>query len=701
MINHDETTTQFDQMYVLWQKLTYELTSIFDVHGVYAAIAYEIAQYTHTMVITAVGDSQQQYYDVWICDGQGRMQQARWKSQKASFDALIESGEVQQTEKFSRPAAELINSELWQLPRREILSIPLPFPGGNNPMTLTAPGILCLIDPDDTCCLNTTNLKLLATNLTTYLDRAYLRRQVDRQNVEFAVVSDINYALTSKLSLQNIFNQLMLPVRRTLNVQSVSIGLIEQATGDIVFVDILLGPLFKDLPPIRLKKGQGIAGWVADNRQSLIINDVYADKRFFARVDSQSGFQTRSMICIPLQVEERMIGVLQAINKEEGVFTENDLRLLQAIAGPLAAAIENAHLHDDVIAEKRRIETIFASMSEGLLTVNADGYITQANDALLTLLHWQEISHIIGQPAHEVIRLKTGSLSDFMWQVLEAEGEYPQLAGDVYQGDSESEYVPVLISGAPIKTEEGQVSEIIFVFSDLRQIREVERMRDDFFQGIVHELRTPLATILMYARLLREGKAQEREKADRFLGVIERESDRLQKMVRQMLRLAKLEARELQRSSEPVGLNPIFEEMLPPLADQATEKGLVFRQRIQTDLPAVMGDQETLYLIFKNLVDNAIKFTLSGMVRVDAWAENGHVLVKVQDEGIGIPPQAIPNLFKRFYRTQTAVERGIAGTGLGLYMVKECVENYNGTISISSVEGKGTTFTVRLPAMEP
>jgi two-component system phosphate regulon sensor histidine kinase PhoR len=232
----------------------------------------------------------------------------------------------------------------------------------------------------------------------------------------------------------------------------------------------------------------------------------------------------------------------------------------------------------------------------------------------------------------------------------------------------------------------------------LRQIREVERMRDDFFTNIIHELRTPLATILMYARLLREGKAQEDvAKADRFLGVIERESDRLQRMVRQMLQLAKLEAREIQRSSGPVDLRRLFEEMLPPLADRATEKGLAFNHRVQSDLPEVVGNEETLYMIFKNLVENAIKFTLSGTVRFDARRVNGQIRVEISDEGIGIPAQAMPNLFKRFYRTQTAVERGIAGTGLGLYMVKEGVEKHNGRIEWSSAEGKGTTFTIFLP----
>ncbi|MCB8920636.1 MAG: GAF domain-containing protein [Ardenticatenaceae bacterium] len=696
------TQSQLDQLYALWRKLTYELTGIFDAHGVCAIVAGEIAAHTRTRTVVGVQDPQHKYFDVWICDAKGILTQTRWSNKKASFAPLIEAGKALRTPKFSRPPDELINSELWQLPQKAIHSVPLPFSGGDNPMTNTPPGVLCLLDPEDDCCLTLESLEPLAINVTTFLDRAYMRLQLDRQTIEFDVVSDINYALTSKLSLQNIFSQLMDQVRRTINVESVSMGLIDPTTGDIEFEAVLMGPLFKDLPPVRLRKGQGIAGWVAERGEVVVINDVYADERFYVQVDRQSGFQTRSMICVPLKVEERMIGVLQAINKQEGQFSQHDLSLLQAITGPLAAAIENANLHNDVIAEKRRVETILGSMAEGLLTVTAQGVITQANEAVLTLLTlpYETVDVLVGQPVADVVRLRKMDLRPFLSRILTAEDEYPQLAADLLTHDGSGEYVPVLLSGAPIPGDDGVVHELILMLSDLRQIREVERMRDDFFHGIVHELRTPLATILMYARMLRGGKASNQEKADRFLGVIERESDRLQKMVRQMLQLAKQEARELQRSSELVALNPIFEEMMPPLTDRALEKGLLFRQKIQPDLPMVLGNQETYYLIFKNLVDNAIKFTLSGTVSVTVQEENGRIMARIKDQGIGIPRQALPNLFKRFYRTQTAVERGIAGTGLGLYMVKESVENFNGQISVESEEGVGTTFIVSLPTAE-
>ena len=130
------------------------------------------------------------------------------------------------------------------------------------------------------------------------------------------------------------------------------------------------------------------------------------------------------------------------------------------------------------------------------------------------------------------------------------------------------------------------------------------------------------------------------------------------------------------------------------------QKGLLFRQRIEAELPPVMGQADVYHMVLKNLVDNAIKFTPSGSVQLAARRENGAVVIEVTDEGIGIPAEAMSNLFKRFYRTQTAVERGIAGTGLGLYMVKENLRNYNGQIVVQSTLGKGTTFTVRLPVAQ-
>ncbi len=687
------TPTQIS-LYPLWQRLNEELSSTFDAHGVCAAIATEVAQFSGTTTVVGISNPLMTYFDVWIARPNGRLEQIRWENKKSSFPGMLAYNAAASLTKLSQPASEVIQSELWRLAHDSILFLPLPL----DHHAYTAPTLLCLVDATPLCPITLENIQDLGRHVTVYLDRAALRHRSDRQEIEFATIYDITYSLTSTLDLNSIIAQLADPVRRSLDVESLSIGMIEPASGDILFVSQLMGPLFQSLPPIRLKPGQGIGGWVAQNAEPVIVNNVYTDTRFFSQSDRDSGFHTHSILCVPLVVETRVIGIVEAINKLHGNFTDHDLRLLRMVSAPLAVAIENARLHANVLAEERRVKAIFESMAEGMLTVNADGRITAANDSLLTLLH-KEMNQIVGKQADQVIHVDNRQgFATLMEQVLQAEDDYPQLVCNVTLSGNGRSQVPVLISGAPILNDDDKVYEMIFVFSDLSQIREVERMRDDFFHGVVHELRTPLATILMYARLLREGRAKDDQaKADRFLGVIERESDRLQMMVRQMLQLAKLEASQIQRSAEPVNLNRLFDQLLPPMADQATEKGLTFIQRVQADLPPIHGVEETLYLIFKNLVENAIKFTLNGTVRIEGQVDGQMIQVRVKDAGIGIPKEAVPNLFRRFYRAQSAVERGIAGTGLGLHMVKEGVEKHGGTIEVQSAEGEGTTFTVRLP----
>jgi len=685
------TLQRSDSQPELMLRFTSQLGHLLDAHGICETIAAEIGQETQVTTVVAFYNQFKSLYDVWVYRPGEKIEQTYWQFVETTIAKLANAGIPLYLDKFDIPAQEQIRSELWHLPHDGILGVTLPLPENE----FTPRGMLCLIDPPAGSLISEDNLKLLATHLTVFLDRAVLYQKSLQQETEFTIVSELANTLTATLDLQEIYSLIRDSIRKTLSVESISIGLVDADAEELIFVNSLMGPLFRELPPIRLKLGQGIAGSVAQTGEPVIVNNAYADNRFFTQVDRISGFRTNSLLCVPLRVEQKVIGVLEAVNKRGGRFNKQDLRLLNALSGPLAVAIENAILHNDVVSEKRRIETMFASMSEGILTVNRAGWITATNDALNTILQ-KEAAGILHQPAETVIRSKQGNFADFMNLVFRQEEGYPQLACDLIQPNGGT--VPVLISGAAIREEEGQISEAVFVFSDLREIREVERMRDDFFHNIIHELRTPLATILMYARLLREGKAKEDpEKGERFLGVIVRESDRLQRMVRQMLQLSKLEAQEFQRSSEPIQLQLLFEELLPPLADRATEKGLIFIQDVNQQLPAIIGHEETLYTIFKNLVENAIKFTLVGTIKIIVTANEDMVTVKISDTGIGIPSEAFSNLFKRFYRAATAVERGIAGTGLGLYMVHEGVEKHRGKIEVESQVDKGTIVTVRFP----
>jgi signal transduction histidine kinase len=206
----------------------------------------------------------------------------------------------------------------------------------------------------------------------------------------------------------------------------------------------------------------------------------------------------------------------------------------------------------------------------------------------------------------------------------------------------------------------------------------------------------------MYARLLREGRDHnDPEKRTRWLSVVEQESDRLQAMVRQMLAIAKREVDHQSGQITLIELGPLLEKLVVTQNALARSRGLEIVSHIEPDLPNIVGDLEDIYSIFKNLLDNAIKFSTGGTVEVSAQVEQSNqIVVRVRDEGIGIAQEAMPNLFKRFYRAQSAVEKGIAGTGLGLYMVQDIARQHGGSIDVDSIEGKGTTFAVRLPVAE-
>lgn len=678
-------------LFAFWQGILGDLLDVFDLHYVCAGFSSHAAKHLEGHVLVALADGDGQFYNVWISGPDGSIVQERWPASDAGFEDLLIGDRPLFLDKLERPASEVISSRLWLHTRRKLFVIPIT--GGDRVYSPHPPTILVFIDPPQSALSDLPMLEQIGSLFHVFLDRATLRESADRHAVEFAVISDINQALSATLNVQEIYQPLTGPIRQTLNVETLSIGLVEPVTGDILFVENLMGPMFERLPPVRLSRGQGIAGWVVEHKEPVTINNAYSDKRFFSDVDRSSGFRTRSMICIPLTVDDRAIGVLQAINRLTGEFTEHDLQLIQAMGGPLAAAIENANLHRELLVESQRIETLLEQIDIGSVTINRDGVISRANSAFNVLLG-EGSENSVGSLLGERLRTRQGELDSLVSQVFNSTGDL-LLAADIVRVDGRE--VPVVVSGTAIGADMGDADEAILIFSDATQIREVERMRDDLFQAIIHELRTPLATILMYSRLLREGKAAQPDKSERFLGVIERESDRLQRMIRQMLDLAKLDAREIRRGSEAVEVNPIFAEVLPPFAERAVHKGLLFRQRITPDLPSVSGSAEVIVLTLRNLLDNAIKFSPSGNILVSVKSETNAVVIDISDEGIGIPPESLPYLFKRFYRTQVSIERGFAGTGLGLYMVKESLKNYNGEISVQSTLGEGSVFTVRLP----
>jgi signal transduction histidine kinase len=227
------------------------------------------------------------------------------------------------------------------------------------------------------------------------------------------------------------------------------------------------------------------------------------------------------------------------------------------------------------------------------------------------------------------------------------------------------------------------------------ELADVERLRRDLVANVSHELKTPLSALRAHLENLQDGV----ERPDpQTLQVMLQQTDRLGRLVDQLLDLSRLESGDVPLEPESVRLGPLVDQVLHEVGVSSGASGVHLESRVGDDLPAVWADRERVHQVLLNLLDNAVRFTPpGGDVTVSADRENGHMAVSVTDTGPGIPPEHLPRLFERFYRVDPARSRGDGGTGIGLAIARSVVEAHGGRIWAESEEGRGSTFTFELP----
>jgi signal transduction histidine kinase len=250
---------------------------------------------------------------------------------------------------------------------------------------------------------------------------------------------------------------------------------------------------------------------------------------------------------------------------------------------------------------------------------------------------------------------------------------------------------------APMRGEGGLIGRI-WTLREVTQERELDRLKDEFVATVSHELRTPLTSMMGFLEMLREGEAGELlPEQERFLSIVYRSSERLQRLVGDLLFIARLDANGLQlRLEDAVPLVEVVAEAIEAASADARSHD-VHLQVESNGSVAVRGDRERLGQLISNLISNAVKFTpAGGRVTARVFVEDGHGIVEIEDTGIGIPKAEQERLFQRFFRASTATDQAIPGTGLGLAITKAIAEAHAGHINCRS-SPEGTTFRVELP----
>ncbi len=337
----------------------------------------------------------------------------------------------------------------------------------------------------------------------------------------------------------------------------------------------------------------------------------------------------------------------------------------------------------DLRSERDLLRGILASMQEGVLVVDEDDHLVHVNPAVrATLLLGEEA---IGRPLIEVIRN-----ADLVEMLDRARKGAAPAAVELELGGFKPRRL--LAHASPLPDRPG---DMLIVLVDVTNLRKLESIRKDFVANASHELRTPVASIRSAAETLRSA-LDDPESAMGFVEILERNAERLQQLVEDLLDLSRIESREFSLRYETVDLASFLDHVLPLHQDRFDRK----RMPVVRGIPegtTVRADRRALEMILSNLLDNAVKYCPEGTpVRIEAEVTGGRVRLSVADHGPGIPPQHLPRLFERFYRVDAGRSRDLGGTGLGLAIVKHLAEAMEGSVGVESEPGQGTRFSVTL-----
>ena len=343
----------------------------------------------------------------------------------------------------------------------------------------------------------------------------------------------------------------------------------------------------------------------------------------------------------------------------------------------------------EVNLSKSRLEAVLLSMFEGVMVVDSKGTILLMNQTLKDFLLVKDDP--VGKKPIEVIRnieiqeiadcaLKTGcGVKACEISVLTPQEKILSVHA-----------TPVIRENNP----EGAV----LVFYDITNLRQLEKMRRDFVANVSHELRTPISSIKGYAETLIDGALEDKENARDFLKIIYSDSDRLARLIDDLLDLSKIESDKFGITLKACSLKPIVTRVTVGLQKQAQDKEITIKIEIAQDLPDILADEARIAQILLNLIDNAIKYNQhKGIITISAEDKNKFIQVNISDTGIGISDKDLPRLFERFYRVDKARSRELGGTGLGLSIVKHIISAHHGEVSVKSILGQGSTFSFTIP----
>ncbi|ABO49247.1 PAS/PAC sensor signal transduction histidine kinase [Desulforamulus reducens MI-1] len=346
-----------------------------------------------------------------------------------------------------------------------------------------------------------------------------------------------------------------------------------------------------------------------------------------------------------------------------------------------------------ITEERNRARAILNSMADGVIALDKYGQVILINPVVEEIFKIKE-TNWLGNKIIKVIR--NHELEELFIRALHS--MQPVMNSELQVLTPQPRLFNIHVT--PLKGNNDEKIGVVGLITDVTERRKLERMRTEFVANVSHELRTPLTSINGFVETLLDGAIEEPIIARNFLEIISAEGKRLANIIDDLLKLSRLEDRRTKLNKQPVDLAEVIGNTITMFEGRALEKNIQITTEISPKLPLVPGDQGFLSQVMINLVDNAIKYTLTGgTVHISVKFNEHEVTVTVSDTGIGIPIESIPRVFERFYRVDKARSREMGGTGLGLSICKHIMEAHGGKIRVES-DSSGSQFSFSLPLKE-
>lgn len=369
---------------------------------------------------------------------------------------------------------------------------------------------------------------------------------------------------------------------------------------------------------------------------------------------------------------------------------DDEFDSLAASLNQMAAALKKRVVERET--EKEKSSVILSNMSEGVIALNSQKEILLVNDSVESFFNVSRL-RVIGKTLIHVT--KSPAIDQLASRVIQEKIRLHEKM-EIYKNGS------ITLNVDLFGLDRDDISAIL-VFSDVTKIIAAEKMRREFVANVSHELRTPLTSIRGFVETLLSGAVSDEEASKRFLSIIDEDAKRLERLIADLLNLSRLESKEATLKLEKLSLYEISEQVIERLRPQAEQKKISFVNKIEKDQrSALIADCDKMHQVFLNLMDNAIKFNReAGHVYLSSQVKADTVTVVIEDEGIGIPEEAIPMIFERFSRVDKGRSRNLGGTGLGLSIVKHILEIHGGCIECESSYKSWTRFKFTLPLSQP